>query len=107
MDATPERLASQMCLHARLAEAAVNHPEGWTASASGERFPLEVTVGIEDGSVLWVRFYAQSVPVTASCMEVELDGHPVYFVNALLERNRAAVITVRFHTSVPVKAIAA
>ncbi len=107
MDATPERLASQMCLHARLAEAAVNRPDGWTGLASGEAFPLDVTVGIEDGTVLWVRFYVQSAPVTGSCMEVCFDGEPVYFIHAALERNRAAIVTIRFHTDTPAKANAA
>lgn len=106
MEATPERLASQMCLHARLAEAAVNRPEGWTGVAGGERFPLDVTVGLDGDSVLWVRFYIAASPVTADCVEIEFDGTPVYFAVAPVERNRAAILLLRFHTDAPSKAAA-
>ncbi len=90
-----------MCLYARLAEAAAHRPHGWTAVAAGERFPLEVTVGTEGDSVMWVRFYAHDVPVTAPCVDIEFEGVPVYFANAAVERNRAASILLRFHTGAP------
>lgn len=107
MDATPERLASQMSLHARLAEAAVHSPVGWTGLAEGERFPIDTTVGVDGDAILWVRFYIQSSPVTASCLEIEFEGAPIYFAIAPLERNRAASILVRFlHSKAPAQAAA-